>query len=195
MTFDKIHLLQVLLRLWRFLRRVLRTFVACLNHLTGLVRNIGWLNAHLYTIIASALSWDSLISCWINYLREVPFSSNFLRGRLIILLRRSLLVYLLLLHRIVLRTVINRQLVQTASRNAILIRAYGLIVRIRIRLLVLTHDTLNLSLIIKTCHLNCRLVIILGPQAVNRTLSSSLLAFGVLSTFPILLHGSHFDGI
>lgn len=185
LAFHEVHLLKILLRLWRLRRRVLCTLITCIHHVVGLVAYALRWHTHLNAIVS--LSWDALICRWINNLREISFSSNFLRSGLV-LLRRRLLIDLLLLHGIVLWAVVNWQFVQTATGNTILIRAYGLIVRERIVWCVLTHDCLNLTLVVKTRNLYCRFVPILGPQAVYWALSCPFLPFGILAAFSILLH-------
>lgn len=108
LSFNQIHLLKILLWFRWLLWRIMRTLIAYIWHVITLVIDSLCRYAHLHAIVS--LPWDSLICCWINHLREISFSSNFLRSSLI-LLRRRLLINLLLLHRIVLWTVVNRQFI------------------------------------------------------------------------------------
>lgn len=57
---------------------------------------------------------------------------------------------------------------------------------------ILSHHSLNLSLVVKARNLDCCFVAILGPQSVNWTLSCSFLPFCVLSAFSILLNWCNF---
>lgn len=73
-----------------------------------------------------------------------------------------------------------------------MIGAYCLVMRVRIVWCILSHHSLNLSLVVKTRNLDSCFVAILSPQSVNWTLSCSILPFCILSAFSILLHGRNF---
>ena len=140
-----------------------------LHHFTWLIcaTSLSCCHTHLHSVIIGALARNTLIRCWINNLREISFSSNFLAGARSLLLRR-LRIYLLLLHGVVLGAVVYWQLIHTGNGDAILVRTNRLIMLRGITWSVLPHHVLNLTLIIvKRRGWDSRFISWFRPQSVN----------------------------
>lgn len=118
--------------------------------------------AHAGVVLLAHGIW---IGCRINHLREVPLSSDFLRGSALL---RCLRVELLLLHRVILRTVVDGQFVEASSGlMTVLSRADGLrLPETVICLVVIIHDSLYLALVVETRDLR-RCLAILVPKSIN----------------------------
>lgn len=89
----------VLKHFWSFLWRVLCAFIARMHVIGRLVTALG---SARYSVIG--LARHSLIRCWIDDLGEVSLSSDFRRCRALL---RRLRIDLLLLHRVILRAIVD----------------------------------------------------------------------------------------
>lgn len=136
-------------------------------------------------------TWRSLVRRRIDDLREVSLSSDLLRRRALL---GCLRVDLLLLHRVVLRGVVDWQFVQAAAGLAVLGRANCLRLPKSVIRRILAHHRLDLPLVVETGNLRYGLAV-LAPEAVNRALARSLLPLGVLSAFSFGLLRRDFDRV